>query len=97
MGALAGFAGFLLQMVGPLVARAVIALGFTTLTFTGISIVVGQLLASAQASWAALPATTLQLASLFGAPEALGMIFGAYAAVWAMQQAAGFKRFVLKT
>lgn len=90
-------AAFLLAMVGPIVIRAIIALGFTVLTFTGVAVVVGQLVSAAQANWAAMPAGVLQLAALSGIPTGLGMVFGALAAVWAIQQASGLKKLVLKT
>ena len=86
----------LLLLCGPLVIRAIIALGFTVLTFTGITAIVAQLVALAQANWSAMPAGVLQLAALSGIPTGLGMVFGAYAAVFAIQTAAGFKRFIFK-
>ncbi len=90
-------AAFLMGMVGPIVIRAIIALGFTVLTFTGIALIVEQLVAGAQANWAAMPAGVLQLAALSGIPTGLGMVFGAYAAVWAIQQASGLKRLIFKS
>lgn len=87
---------WLLAMVGPLVVRAIIGLGFTVLTFTGVNILITQLVASAQSSWAAMPAAVLQLAALSGIPEVLGMIFGALGAVLALKLAAGGSRYVVK-
>ncbi len=87
----------LLALVAPIVVRAIIALGFTALTFTGITGIVGNLVESAQANWSAMPAGVLQLAALSGIPTGLGMVFGAYAAVFAIQTAMGFKRFIFKT
>ena len=90
-------AAWLLAVCLPLVIRAVIGLGFTALTFTGISAIVDQLVGLAQSNWAAMPAGVLQLAALSGIPQVMGMIFGAYAARMAIYYATGLKRFVLKS
>ncbi len=89
-------AAWLMTLVGPLVWKAVIALGFTVITYTGITAIVAQLVASAQSSWSAMPAGVIQLATLSGIPQGLALVFGAYAALFAIQSAAGFKRFILK-
>lgn len=68
--------------------RVMTAIGFQAITFAGISALVAQLVSMAQEKWSAMPAAVLQLAALSGIPESLGMIFGAYAATFAYQQAA---------
>lgn len=81
---------FLLQAVGPLAIRVLSVLGMSVVTFTGVVEAVNQMIASATASWAALPAAVLGLASLAGVPEALGMVFGAVVAratLWAATSA----------
>lgn len=89
-------AAWLLALVGPLVVRALIALAFTAVTFTGVTAIVDQLVTLAQNSWASLPSNVLQLCALSGIPEVLGMIFGAYAARVAMWAAVGATRYVVK-
>lgn len=77
---------WILSFIAPIVIRAVIALGFTAVTFTGVSVAVNSLMSLAQTYWATLPYAVLQLAELSGVPEALGMIAGAYmgrVGVWA--------------
>ncbi len=77
---------WLLAAVGPLVARAMIALGFTAVTFTGVTAAVNSLVTYAQSYWSVLPYDVLQLAHLTGVPECLGMIMAAYVArvaLWA--------------
>lgn len=86
----------LLAMVVPFVVRAIIGLGFTLVTFTGVNLVVTQLVTGAQSSWASMPLAVLQLAALSGIPEVLGMLFGAMAAVMALKIAAGGSRYVAK-
>lgn len=89
-------ATWLLQLVAPLVVRGIIALGFTAVTFTGVSALSNSLVQTAQQNWSAMPATVIQLCSLCGIPESLGMIFGALLAVLALRASVGFSKFVLK-
>lgn len=74
------FFAFLLASIGPLVIRGLIAIGFSSVAFTGVVEVVNGLVSSAQSSWSALPAAVLSLASLAGIPLALGLVFGAFVA-----------------
>lgn len=90
------WAGFLLSMVGPIVARAVIALGFTAVTFTGVTALTNSLVQTAVSNWGGMPAAVLQLAALSGVPDVLGMLFGALTARVAMWAAVGATRYVLK-
>ncbi|MDK6078352.1 DUF2523 domain-containing protein [Massilia varians] len=81
----------------PLAIRVVAALGFSAVTYTGVTALVDQLVASAQQNWSSMPAAVLQLCALSGIPQVLGMIFGAYMARVAMWAAVGAARYVLKT
>ena len=89
-------ATWLIALIGPLVVRGLIALSFTAITYTGITLIVNQLVASAQANWSALPAGVLALASMSGIPQGLGTCFGAYMALFALRTAAGFTKYVVK-
>lgn len=89
-------ASWLLSMVAPLVVRAIIALGFTVVTFTGVTDLVASLVSTAQSNWAAMPAAVLQLVALSGIPQVMGMIFGALSARVAMWAAVGASRYVFK-
>ena len=89
-------AAWLLSLVAPLVVRGVIALGFTSVVFTGVTELVNSLVSTAQSNWSSLPTTVLQLASLSGIPEVLGMIFGAYMARFAMWSSVGAAKYVFK-
>lgn len=76
---------FLAAAVGPLAIRALVAIGFAAISFTGVQTAFGALTSYAQQYWAALPAAVLQLAALCGVHTALGLIFGAMVgrlAVW---------------
>lgn len=89
-------AAWLMALVGPLVVRAVIALGFTAVTYTGVQAAANALISTAQSNWSGLPVTVMQLVSLSGIPEGLGMVFGAMMAVFAAKVAAGFGRYIFK-
>ncbi|MDP2144407.1 MAG: DUF2523 domain-containing protein [Gallionella sp.] len=81
------FVTYLLTLIGPLAVRVMISLGFTAVSFAGVVTVFDSLMQIAKDNWSTMPLAVLQLASLSGIPEALGMIFGAYTArvaVWSV-------------
>jgi hypothetical protein len=89
-------AAWLLALVGPLVVRGVIALGFTAVVFTGVTLTANQLVQTAQENWSQMSATVIQLATLSGIPEVLGMLFGAVVAVFTARASVGFAKYVFK-
>ncbi len=88
---------WILAALGPFLIRAVAALGFTAVSYAGVTTLVEQLVAMAQSNWAAMPSAVLQLCALSGIPQVMGMIFGAYMARIAMWAAVGAARYVLKS
>lgn len=72
-----GFAQLLMAMVSPLIARIMVTLGLSMVTFVGMDLVMDQVIATAQNAWGGLPAGILQLAGLAGVGQALSIIFGA--------------------
>jgi len=68
---------FLAAAVGPLAIRILMAIGFASVSFAGVTAAFTALISSAQSSWSALPLAVLQLASICGIPSCLGLIFGA--------------------
>jgi len=89
-------AAWLMALAVPLALRVVAGLGFSVVAFTGVTAVWAGLVAIAQANWSSLPVSVLQLASLSGIPEFLGMIAAAYATrmtIWVSVQSV---RWVLK-
>lgn len=73
-GLLAGLA----SLAVPMVARVLIAMGFSVVTITGVSVVVADLKAQILASInSGAGSAMIQLAGLAGMWEGLGMIFGA--------------------
>lgn len=83
-------AAWLLSMVGPLALRVLSAVGIGLVTYTGASSGMDALINLAVSSWSGVPADVLQLASLAGIPQAIGMICGAFStrvATWVAVQA----------
>jgi len=87
---------WLLALCGPMVIRALIALGFTAITLTGVTVAANALLVIAQNNWSALPVAILQLCNLSGIPQCLGMIAGAYMARVAVWAAVNGTKYILK-
>ncbi len=87
---------WLMGLVGPLALRVMAALGFVAVTFTGVVELTNQLVEAAVDNWSAIPSAVLQLVSLSGIPEVLGLLFGALTARVAMWAAIGLSRYVFK-
>lgn len=85
-----GFLGALASLAGPIVARVLMALGFSVVTVTGVDIAIGAVKDEILANLAEAPIAALQLAGLSGCWSALGMIFGAMTfavTFWSLTQA----------
>lgn len=89
-------AAFLASMVGPLVLRALVALGIGTVTFTGVTVALQGLIDMAMQNWASLPSDVLGLASIAGIPQALGIVAGAFTARAGMWVAVSATRWITK-
>jgi len=79
-------ASFLMSIAGPLAFRVLTMLGVGTVTFTGITSGMQLLMAQATANWASVAGDVMQLASLAGIPQCLGIICGAMTSrvgIWA--------------
>lgn len=73
------FAWLLLAVV-PLAKRVLIALGIGFLTYEGLTTMANQVVGAAVANWGQMTGAALQLCSLGGIPEMLGIICGAFVA-----------------
>lgn len=89
-------AAWLLSLVGPFAIRAIIALGFTAVSFGGVTLASNALITLAQSYWSGMPLIALQLASLSGIPESLGMVLGAYVARLAVWSAVNGSKYIMK-
>lgn len=74
-------APLLTAIAGPLVKRALIALGIGTITYTGVLAGFNSVLNDSRALFNSLPVDLLNLANLIGMGQALGIIFGAFLAL----------------
>lgn len=88
-------AAWLITLVGPLAMRVLLAIGFSTVTFTGVTIALQALIDSAVTNWASLPGDVLGLAGVAGIPQSIGIICGAMVARAGMWAAVSATRFVL--
>jgi len=84
-----GFSQLLLSLVQPFVARVLLSLGFSVVSFVGMDLLMNQLISSIQGAWGGLPAALLQLAGLAGIGHALSIITGAMLTrvmIWQLQK-----------
>lgn len=87
------FGTFLLSMAEPLVAKVMVAMGFSVVSIVGVEAVVGQVKASLVSSVNSMPVDMLNFALYLGIGQALGIIFGAVTTkltLWAITNATQF-------
>ncbi len=89
-------AAFLLSLAGPLVIRALLAIGISTVTFTGVTVALNSLISVAQSSWDGIGSDLLGLAGIAGIPFCIGIITGAMSTRVAMWAAVSATRWVTK-
>ncbi|MBB5391282.1 MULTISPECIES: DUF2523 family protein [unclassified Herbaspirillum] len=90
------WASWLLSLVGPLIVRALIALGVGVLTVGGIDLAVNQAMGWLTASVGGLPVDLANVLALGGIFQGLGYIGGGISARVALAGASGFKKFFIK-
>lgn len=71
---------FLASASWPLVRKVLVMLGIGTITYAALTTLVNSIVANAQANWGQLTGAALQLSSLGGIPQVLGIITGALVA-----------------
>jgi hypothetical protein len=77
------WSAWLVDMVGPLAARILVALGINVVFFTGLTVAVESITSNVQSNLSGLPLGMLQLAGLFGIWEALGITLGGFSFILA--------------
>lgn len=83
------FGIFLLAMMEPLIAKILMALGFSVVSIVGMEGIINTLKSSLVLDLQAMPADILAVFQLAGGGTALGMIFGALTTkltLWGIQQ-----------
>lgn len=81
---------WLLSMAEPLLAKVLIALGFSVVSIVGVESVLGTIKAQFVANMASMPAVWLEFALYLWIGKGLGVIFGAMATkltLWSIQNA----------
>ena len=71
---------WLLAMAWPLAKKVLTMLGIGWLTYEGITTLTNSVIQAAQNNWGQITGATLQLASLGGIPDMMGIICGALVA-----------------
>lgn len=83
-----GIGTWLAGMMQPLLARILMALGFSVVSVVGVTAAMDQIKGMFLSNLQLIPAAALQLALLGGVGEAAGILFGAVAtrvALWQIQ------------
>lgn len=89
-------AAWIIANIGAWAIQALIVIGFAGVSFAGVTTAFGGLVTYAQSSWSSLPSAVLQLASIAGVPQSLGLIFGAGSARIALWAAANGTKLIFK-
>ena len=71
---------WLLAAAWPIAKKVLLMLGIGWVTYEGLSLLGGQVVAEVSAIWGTMPAAMLQMASLLGIPQSIGIVLGAMTA-----------------
>jgi len=71
-------ATWLITLAWPIAKRILVMLGIGTVTYTGLSLLGNQAQQAVVDNWGALGGATLQIATLGGIPQTIGIILGAF-------------------
>lgn len=84
------FGTFLLALAQPMLAKILLALGFSVVSIVGVDAAIGQVKSLFISNLSSLPADMLNLALYLWVGKAVGVIFGAVATkvlLWSIQNA----------
>ena len=77
---MANLFAWLMAAVWPLAKKVLVMLGIGMVTYGAISTLIASVVSQVQSSWGGVTGVVLQLCSLGGIPEVLGIITGAFVA-----------------
>lgn len=80
---------FIATIIGPLLAKIIVALGISVVSYTGISLAFDSLSEQVMSNFSAIPQSILQLIGLFGVGVAIKMQLAAITAVIAYKTTVG--------
>jgi hypothetical protein len=83
-----GLYAFLLAAAWPIAKKVLLALGIGYATYTGLSLIADQVKNEIISAWGQLGSASLQVLTLGGVPQSLGIILGALTAGAALMAAA---------
>lgn len=87
-------AGFLLSMAWPVVRKVLAALGIGFVTYGGLTLIATQVQSQVAEYWGLLGSNVIQILSMGGIPQALGILLGSLAARVAFITAAKLAKLV---
>lgn len=95
---IAAIGGMLINLVGTLVGRVMVALGLSVVTYTGINAALDAIKSQAISSFNSLPADTIAIISMMRVGECISIVSSAIAARLILNGLTGdtFKRWVSK-
>lgn len=70
-------AAWLLALAGPLVKKVLVALGVGVISYAGLAMIGSQVQSAVLSSWGGVGGSALQIMSLAGIPESIGITLGA--------------------
>jgi hypothetical protein len=79
-GLLAGLGALLMAFAWPIAKKILLALGIGALTYGGLSVIGGQIQTLVQGYWGQLPTSIIQIATISGITDSVGIGLGAIAA-----------------
>ena len=89
--------GGLVALIGPVVARVLIALGIGFVTYTGSQIGIDAIFAKVQSAFSGAPSQVVGLLGFLWVDKAISVVFSAFAVSLAIKSAAGsITKMVLK-
>lgn len=77
---MAPLAPFLISLAWPIAKKVLLALGIGMITYGGLSLIAGQVVTQVEAYWGQMPISILQIGSLLGIPQSIGIMLGAITA-----------------
>lgn len=71
---------WLMAAAWPIVKKVLLMLGIGFITYESVNTLTDSVINSAQSAWGGMTGSALQIVSLAGMPEAMGIVAGAFAA-----------------
>lgn len=71
---------WLLAAAWPIAKKVLVMLGIGWVTYEGLSLLGNQVVSEVSAVWGSMPVSMLQMASLLGIPQSIGIVLGAMTA-----------------